>query len=43
MQTKHIKLIFWIPGDIYLYKRTIYFYGFDLKNANNKDVLLVYA
>lgn len=32
MQTKGLKLIFWIC-----------FYGFDLKNANNKDILLVYA
>ena len=43
MQTKGLKLIFWIRGVIYHYKRTICFYGFDPKNANNKDILLVYA
>ena len=43
MQTKALELIFWIHGGICHYKRTICFYEFDLKNANNKDILPVYA
>lgn len=36
MQTKHLKHILDTWG-IYHYNRTIYFYRFDLKNANNKE------
>lgn len=28
-----------MPGDIYHYRRAIYFIGFDLKNANKENSL----